>query len=703
MPSKQENVVQPAYSPVLFMNVDGEPMSFFLRPGPAKRKLQPLITAGGGRLSNVQQPGVILLMDTEERSSIPESTSHWYVSIQYIHDCIEKNEQLDLEDYRLNPGVVQRTSARLNRSKESSPRLPGGRLPYTPEDDAAILNYVSKHKTETGGNRLWQQMEKQDVTSHSWQSMKYRYKVLAKKQSPVVDLETTEDNKATEEETEVENKRETDFPKHPCEEDVPPQMHSADSDLTQIDLQSTMDESKAENVDAETSISVQEKEQQVNQQTDEPPAESIQTEIIEAETSNPPQNEGLCPDLQTDIQLITAENTERDGPQTAVSPQKQSLPDESQPSQPESTPKTSSSKKSKEKQKTSPNLEQPQRRITRWQLELETSLSPEPYAKKLRSSLNSAEQPTSSPQCMKKTKSAVKSALQKDTTPNEPPSKKARGGSVEAAAESQPEQNGDATVSETAPADESDSVPQKAEKKKEKRKLGILELATKEFEDESESDEAPDLPPETEATSTEPSVPPPPDTAADPASPQSNPEHASSHQENVQEAHASSSNSVAETSCPKPAATEPAAVSEAANAQFNTHLFIFDSESQEEDSQSIVGGRPATASNPEPLVNKDAAFSLTQTQLEEDKQRIRELMNQTGQDLVSVTKALLKTSGDFTAALDLLLNPSSISGPFWNRCDDNLLLSVDPVVRQQLQEKYGEESVAKRIVFLEVV
>uniref|UniRef100_A0A3Q1HEL2 Telomeric repeat-binding factor 2-interacting protein 1 n=1 Tax=Acanthochromis polyacanthus TaxID=80966 RepID=A0A3Q1HEL2_9TELE len=704
MPSKQENVVQPAYSPVLFMNVDGQPMSFFLRPGPTKRKLQPLITAGGGILSNVQQPGVILLMDPEERSSIPESTSHWYVSIQYIHDCIEKNEQLDLEDYKLNPGVVQRSSPRLNRSKESSPRLSRGRLLYTPEEDAAILSHVSKHKTEVGGNRLWQQMEKQRVTSHSWQSMKSHYKVLAEKQSQVVNLETTEDNKATEEETEVENNQGTDAPKHPCEEDVvPPQTHSADLDFTQIDLQSLLDECKAENADAETSISAQEEEQQMNQQTDEPPAEGIQTETVEAETSNPPQNDWLCPDVQTDIQLITAENTERDGPQTTVSPQKQSLLEESQPSQPESTPKTTSSKKPKEKQKTSSSLEQPQRRITRRQLELEMSLSPEPYAKKLRSSLNSAEQPTSSPQCTKKTKSAVKSALRKDTTPNEPPSKKARGGSVEAAAESQPEQNGDAAVSGTAPADESDSVPQKAEKKKEKRKLGILELATKEFEDESESDEAPDLPPETEATSTEPSVPPPLDTAADPASPQSSPEPASSLQENVQEAHASSSNFVAETSCPKPAATEPAAVSEAVNAQFNAHLFIFDSESQEEDSQSIVGDRPAAASNPEPLVNKDTAFSLTQTQLEEDKQRIRELMNQTDQDLVSVTKALLKTSGDFTAALDLLLNPSSISGPFWNRCDDNLLLSTDPVVRQQLQEKYGEEEVAKRIVFLEVV
>lgn len=72
------------------------------------------------------------------------------------------------------------------------------------------------------------------------------------------------------------------------------------------------------------------------------------------------------------------------------------------------------------------------------------------------------------------------------------------------------------------------------------------------------------------------------------------------------------------------------------------------------------------------------------------------------QDLVSVTKALLKSSGDFAAALKLLLNPSSISGPFWTRHDDGLLVSGDPVTRQQLQEKYGEEGLSKRIVFLEL-
>lgn len=77
MSSKQQHVDKPNISPVLFMDVDGEPMSFFLRPGPVKRKLQPFITAGGGLLCNVQQPGAILLIDPEERGSFPETTAHW--------------------------------------------------------------------------------------------------------------------------------------------------------------------------------------------------------------------------------------------------------------------------------------------------------------------------------------------------------------------------------------------------------------------------------------------------------------------------------------------------------------------------------------------------------------------------------------------------------------------------------------------------
>uniref|UniRef100_A0A3B4XWT2 Telomeric repeat-binding factor 2-interacting protein 1 n=1 Tax=Seriola lalandi dorsalis TaxID=1841481 RepID=A0A3B4XWT2_SERLL len=353
MPLKEEDVAKSNISSVLFMTAEGEPMSFFLRPGLVKSKLQPLITSGGGMLCNVQQPGAILLIDPEERGSLRETTAHWYVSTQYIYDCIEKEERLNIEEYRLNPEVVPRHSARLfNNYKEGFFKLLGGRAAYTPEEDAAILNYVSNHKSETGGNRLWQAMEKQCVTSHSWQSMKYRYKVQLAKKKPEVE------------------------------------------------------------------------------------------------------------------KVKTAEGEIKDSLQ--------------------SLPNTPTPKNTKQpKQRASPELEQPQRRLTRTHLELELSSSPQPYSKKLRSSSTSPEKLSSSPQPVNNTKSAVKLAAQKHT------------------------------------------------------------------------------------------------------------------------------------------------------------------------------------------------------------------------DLASVTKALLKTSGDFSAALDLLLDPSSISGPFWNRRDDSLLLSADPVVLLHLQEKYSEEEVAKRIVFLE--
>ena len=98
----------------------------------------------------------------------------------------------------------------------------------------------------------------------------------------------------------------------------------------------------------------------------------------------------------------------------------------------------------------------------------------------------------------------------------------------------------------------------------------------------------------------------------------------------MQKSQASSDNCVPDTGSPDPAAAEPA-VSEPVGATSKAHLFIFDNESQEEDSQSVVGECSAAPSNQQPNVNKDAALSLTQLQLEEDKQRVRELMNQTGQ------------------------------------------------------------------------
>uniref|UniRef100_A0A3B4AIP1 Telomeric repeat-binding factor 2-interacting protein 1 n=1 Tax=Periophthalmus magnuspinnatus TaxID=409849 RepID=A0A3B4AIP1_9GOBI len=160
----------------LFVSEEGEPLNFYLRPGPMKRELVPLIRAGGGLMCNFLKKGTILLKDPEERASLPKSTAHLYVSTRYIQDCIEKNERLNIEEYRLIPESPN-LAKKKSKSKVDSPALLTGRSAYTTEEDNAILSYVSKHKNEIGGNRLWQEMAKQQVTSHSWQSMKYHYRV----------------------------------------------------------------------------------------------------------------------------------------------------------------------------------------------------------------------------------------------------------------------------------------------------------------------------------------------------------------------------------------------------------------------------------------------------------------------------------------------------------------------------------------------
>ncbi|XP_068171610.1 telomeric repeat-binding factor 2-interacting protein 1 isoform X2 [Antennarius striatus] len=679
MPTKQQTA---NISPVLFMKVDGEPMSFFLRPGPAKCKLQPLITAGGGALCNVQQPWAILLVEPGEKGSVTESTTHWFVSTQYIYDCIEKDEQLDLEDYRLKPEGDQRHSTRHNNVKAESSRLKGGRLAYTTEDDAAILSYVSKRSSDIGGNRLWQEMEKKRVTGHSWQSMKYHYRVqLAKTQTEAVAGATAEEEATT---AGGENKVED----QEMEGDRPPTVeggclpttHSKD-DLTQIDAQSIPAESMQQEVaETQTSICPQGEVEPVNPQTAERLAEGTQVSTADAETNNSPQPGGPCLNPLTDLHPILAEHREleTDKPQTIVCLQKESGPEDLATPQPTPPPKTPPYKKPKEKRKASPVPEQPQLRRTQRQLQLETASSPEPYRKKLRLSTRSVTQLSSPPESSIKTKSAnKKSVLQQEKAVDQPPSHKASGESVAAGGEGPQEERGPSPISGKT---ESVLVPQKEEIKKQKRKRGILEMATDEFESENE-DELLDLQSSDETATEVPTEkecrPPSPDA---PTSMESSPEPGPGLQQQGQDPQAFSSTCLP-TSDQDPAAAE----------SVDPHLFIFQNESQEEDS-----------TNRQPAVNKEPAFSLTQVQLEEGKQCLRELMKETNKNLDTVTKALLTTSGDLSEALDLLLNPASVSGLFWHCCDDDLLLSNDPGVRQQLRDKYSEELVAKRIVFLEL-
>ncbi|XP_056304225.1 telomeric repeat-binding factor 2-interacting protein 1 isoform X3 [Danio aesculapii] len=165
MPKKEE---VSKISPVLFLDPGGQSMRFFVRPGPTKMQLHPLITSGGGNLCRNQEPGAILLIDPTDATNATPNTGQKYISTKYIRDCVEQNQQLDPKDYAITIGPSVQTRMAL-RNQGS------GRLGYSLEDDAAILKFIEKRQQDAKGNLVWKEMEKRRVTEHSWQSMKDRF------------------------------------------------------------------------------------------------------------------------------------------------------------------------------------------------------------------------------------------------------------------------------------------------------------------------------------------------------------------------------------------------------------------------------------------------------------------------------------------------------------------------------------------------
>lgn len=143
----------------LFLWDDGRPMRFYVRPGLTKLRLAPLLLAGGGRLCRIQEPGAVLLAQPGE--VVPGGA----VSAEYVTECVERNQRLPLEPFRL-PAAPPAPPA-------ASPR---GRLAFTEAEDAALLQAVrGRGGRRVGGRTLWKELEGAGLTRHTWQAMRDRY------------------------------------------------------------------------------------------------------------------------------------------------------------------------------------------------------------------------------------------------------------------------------------------------------------------------------------------------------------------------------------------------------------------------------------------------------------------------------------------------------------------------------------------------
>ncbi|XP_065842183.1 telomeric repeat-binding factor 2-interacting protein 1-like [Oscarella lobularis] len=207
------------YSDTLFVTGEGAPMKFYIAPGKEKQELKPLIEKGGGVVTGNEDKAKSIQLSTS--SPAPAGSTPF----QYVHDCISENRLLPLATYSsyrrsLDSDAINEEDAEdsgeneISMSKERmhenertthvKATIQRGRHPYNAEEDKKILNYVELYAGPayggTTGNRLWQHMEKMGVTSHTWQSMKSRYKRFIqpadakpkRKNKPELEMESAE-------------------------------------------------------------------------------------------------------------------------------------------------------------------------------------------------------------------------------------------------------------------------------------------------------------------------------------------------------------------------------------------------------------------------------------------------------------------------------------------------------------------------------
>uniref|UniRef100_A0A8C1S7M5 Telomeric repeat-binding factor 2-interacting protein 1 n=1 Tax=Cyprinus carpio TaxID=7962 RepID=A0A8C1S7M5_CYPCA len=206
-------------------------------------------------------------------------------------------------------------------------------------------------------------------------------------------------------------------------------------------------------------------------------------------------------------------------------------------------------------------------------------------------------------------------------------------------------------------------------------KLGILAKAAREFEDsdvmdESEEGEDPFEPPVAKPLDAQ-------ESSALPGTLNREPETQTVlNRTGLQEA----PEAVCPSSSPEEERPGPSSTTVPASS---SHVFILDSESQDKHDSQTRGTSEETPS-------KDLV------------EHVENLMIKTKKDLVEVTKALLKASGDLARAQSYLQDGYNheIHGPVWTHLDDEILQLADPYELQQLQSKYGPEEVSRRKDFL---
>uniref|UniRef100_A0A8C6YZ08 Telomeric repeat-binding factor 2-interacting protein 1 n=1 Tax=Nothoprocta perdicaria TaxID=30464 RepID=A0A8C6YZ08_NOTPE len=166
----------------------------------------------------------------------------------------------------------------------------------------------------------------------------------------------------------------------------------------------------------------------------------------------------------------------------------------------------------------------------------------------------------------------------------------------------------------------------------------------------------------------------------------------------------------------RPTRAAPLGIFAAANREFESTESESDASDVSEGFASENGEGKSTEETASPLKMGEQDLALPDTQLQEEERQksicpsaaavgeavktIQHLMEKFSMDLLTVTQALLKNTGEVETTFNFLQTGQRLDGyPVWSREDDLELQKHDKNIRNKLIAKFGAENVAKRIAF----
>ncbi|XP_076048677.1 uncharacterized protein LOC143029709 isoform X2 [Oratosquilla oratoria] len=190
----------------LFITVQGFPMTFSLSPlCPERKEIQNIVEMWGGTVTGaVGGLHTIRLVDSQG-SGHTISGSDDVFKLQYVRDCVEAQELLDLKKYRVKPSVYTdevdvmdillgnsswKDAKRISKDKARRISHTGDncdvfvsnsrcRQSYTLQEERAIVQYIKQECRfdDVKGKTLWVDMEQAKVCpGRSWGSMKEHFR-----------------------------------------------------------------------------------------------------------------------------------------------------------------------------------------------------------------------------------------------------------------------------------------------------------------------------------------------------------------------------------------------------------------------------------------------------------------------------------------------------------------------------------------------